>query len=75
MARLIFINGSMNSGKTTSSKLLAEALECEFIDFDDLREEYSELDLVDAFPKVFDEAAVNISAIKLVSSTETNLLQ
>lgn len=35
---LVFISGSINSGKTTTSKLLAEKLGAKFINVDDLND-------------------------------------
>jgi dephospho-CoA kinase len=42
---LVFITGSINSGKTTTSKLLADKLGAEYINFDDLKYLIPGLDL------------------------------
>ena len=42
---IIFINGSINSGKSTVGRLLAEELEYEFVEFDDIRNTISEPDI------------------------------
>ncbi len=51
---IIFINGSINSGKSTAGKLLAEKLGYEFIEFDDIRHTISEPNIEKALPQVFD---------------------
>ena len=51
---LVFINGSINSGKTTTSKLLAKKLKAEFINFDDLNDLIPGFDLAKDIPKTFD---------------------
>ena len=61
MAYLIFMNGSMNSGKTTTSIALATKLGISFIDLDDIREEFGNSDLKDAIPLVLSEAAKRIN--------------
>lgn len=50
---VIFINGSMNSGKTTVGKLLASRLGYEFLDFDDISEAMANFDLGKDLSKVF----------------------
>ena len=42
---VIFISGSINSGKTTTAKALAKKLEAEFIDIDDLNDRIPNFDL------------------------------
>jgi len=42
---LIFISGSINSGKTTTAKALAERLQAEFLDFDDLCSQVADFQL------------------------------
>ncbi|MDO8591974.1 MAG: shikimate kinase [bacterium] len=49
---VIFINGSMNSGKTTVGKLLAKRIGYEFLDFDDISEAMADFDLGKDLPKV-----------------------
>ena len=52
---IIFINGSINSGKSVTGKLLAEKLNFEFIEFDDIRHTMSELKIDEALPMVFEK--------------------
>lgn len=50
---VIFLNGSINSGKTTVGKLLASRLGYEFLDFDDISEAMTNFNLKKDLPKVF----------------------
>ena len=52
---IIFINGSINSGKSTVGKLLAKDLGYEFVEFDDIRNTISEPDIDEALPLVFEK--------------------
>lgn len=52
---IIFINGSINSGKSTVGRLLAKELEYEFVEFDDIRNTISEPDIDKALPLVFEK--------------------
>ena len=63
MAYLIFVNGSMNSGKTTTTRSLSKRLNAGFSDMDDIRDKYAHLQLTDAIPTVLREAArlINVS--------------
>lgn len=61
MTFLVFINGSMNSGKTTTAMNLATKLGTSFIDLDDIRAEYDDLNLSDAIPLVLSKAARRIN--------------
>lgn len=63
MTQLLFINGSMNSGKTTTARLLASTLSYHLIDLDDIRQEYSTLSLEEAIPLVLDDAAMRINTL------------
>lgn len=58
---LVFISGSINSGKSTTAKLLAEKLGAEFIDFDDLRTRSRELEK--DIPKVFEKGIQKINQL------------
>lgn len=49
---VIFISGSINSGKTTTAKALAQKLGAEFIDGDDVKELIPNFDLSRDVPKV-----------------------
>lgn len=52
---IIFINGSINSGKSTIGQLLAEKLDYEFIEFDDVRHTIPEPNIDKALPLVFEK--------------------
>ena len=52
---IIFINGSINSGKSTVGKLLAEKLGYNFVEFDDIRHTIPEPDIDKALPTVFEK--------------------
>jgi adenylate kinase len=52
---IIFISGSINAGKTTTSKLLAERLGWEFFELDEIGDAMPEFELKTDIPKVFDE--------------------
>ena len=62
---LVFINGSINSGKTTVSKLLAEKLRAEFINFDDINDTIPGFDLNKDIPKTFE---LGIKKINLLNA-------
>ena len=51
---VVFINGSINSGKTTVGKLLAERLGFEFLDFDTISGSIDNFNLQKDIPKVFE---------------------
>jgi|JI10StandDraft_1071094.scaffolds.fasta_scaffold50014_8 chloramphenicol 3-O-phosphotransferase len=48
---IIFINGSVNAGKSTTSKLVAEKLNAEWIDVDELAHIIPDFDLQKDIPK------------------------
>ena len=48
---VIFISGSINSGKTTTAKTLAKELGAEFIDIDDVNDRVPNFDLAKDIPK------------------------
>ncbi|HEY1645770.1 MAG TPA: shikimate kinase [Candidatus Saccharimonadales bacterium] len=48
---IVFINGSINSGKTTTGKALANKLSAEFVDVDDLNDRIPNFDLSKDIPK------------------------
>lgn len=48
---IIFISGSINSGKTTTAKALAEKIGAEFIDIDDLNDRIPNFNLESDIPK------------------------
>lgn len=52
---IIFINGSINSGKSTVGQLLAKKLKYEFIEFDDIRHTIPEPNIDKALPLVFEK--------------------
>lgn len=52
---IIFISGSINSGKSTVGRRLAAELGYEFIEFDDIRYQISEPDIDKAVPLVFEK--------------------
>ena len=59
---IIFINGSINSGKTTVSKLLADRLsKVALVEFDDIRNMFSWMPLEEAIPITLD---IGINLIK-----------
>ncbi len=63
---IIFINGSINSGKSTVGQLLAEKLDYEFVEFDDIRHTIPEPDIEKALPLVFEKG------IKLLNELDKN---
>lgn len=58
---LIFISGSINSGKTTTSKLLAKKLDAYFINVDDLNHTIPDFDLKTDLDKSMDLAISKIN--------------
>jgi 2-phosphoglycerate kinase len=58
---LVFISGSMNSGKTTTSSLLAKKIGATFINIDDLRDTIAEFNIETDFPKVITLASETIN--------------
>lgn len=52
---IIFINGSINSGKSTVGRLLAKELGYAFVEFDDIRNTIPEPDIDKALPLVFEK--------------------
>lgn len=63
---IIFINGSINSGKSTVGQLLAEKLNYEFIEFDYIRHTIPESNIDKALPLVFEKG------IKLLNELNKN---
>jgi len=63
---IIFINGSINSGKSTVGRLLAEKFNYEFIEFDDIRHTIPEPNIDKALPLVFEKG------IKLLNKLDKN---
>jgi predicted kinase len=59
---LIFISGSINSGKTTTSKLLAEKLGAKFINVDDLNDRIPNFNLATDLDKSMDLAITEINS-------------
>jgi cytidylate kinase len=49
---LVFINGSLNSGKSSTSRLLAQKLGAEFIDFDEFSRKIPNFQLSKDIPEV-----------------------
>lgn len=60
---LIFISGSINSGKTTASKLLAERLGAAFINVDDLNDTIPNFNLGTDLDKSMDLAIATINEL------------
>lgn len=58
---LVFISGSINSGKTSTSKLLAAKLGAEFINVDDLNDRIPNFNLKTDLDKSFDLAIAEIN--------------
>ena len=58
---LVFISGSINSGKTTTAKALAEKLDAEFIDVDDLNDTIPNFNLANDLDKSMDLAIKTIN--------------
>lgn len=52
---IIFINGSINSGKSTVGRILAKELGFEFVEFDDIRSTIPEPNIDKALPLVFEK--------------------
>lgn len=63
---IIFINGSINSGKSTVGQSLAKKLNYEFIEFDDIRHTIPEPNIDKALPLVFEKG------IKLLNELDKN---
>jgi adenylate kinase family enzyme len=63
---IIFINGSINSGKSTTGRLLAGELGYEFVEFDDIRHTIPEPNIDKALPLVFEKG------IKLLNELDKN---
>lgn len=68
---IVFINGSINSGKTTTGKLLAEELNVEFLDFDTISEAVPGFDVnvKEHLPAVFDEGIRQLNALDLLGKS------
>jgi len=62
IAMLVFISGSINSGKTTTSKLLASKLGAAFINVDDLNDRIPNFNLATDLDKSMDQAIEEINA-------------
>jgi len=60
---VIFISGSINAGKTTTGKLLAQRLGWEFIDFDDFHETIPGFLLDKHLPEVFDKGIQHLNEL------------
>lgn len=58
---LVFISGSINSGKTTASKALAEELDADFINVDDLNDTIPNFNLATDLDKSMDLAIKTIN--------------
>lgn len=59
---LVFISGSINSGKTTTSKALAEKLGAEFVNVDDLNDTIPNFNLATDLDKSMDLAIQTINS-------------
>lgn len=60
---LVFISGSINSGKTTTSKVLAERLGAAFVNVDDLNDTISNFNLATDLDKSMDLAIKTVNEI------------
>jgi len=60
---IIFISGSINAGKTTTGKLLAQKLRAEFLDFDDISHTIPNFDLSKDIPKVFEKGIIKLNQL------------
>lgn len=58
---LIFVSGSINSGKTVTAKLLAEKLGAQFINVDDLNDTIPDFNLATDLDKSMDLAIATIN--------------
>lgn len=58
---LVFISGSINSGKTTTSKILAQKIGADFINVDDLNDTIPEFNLATDLDKSMDLAIKTIN--------------
>lgn len=63
MAKLIFISGSINSGKTTTGKLLAAKISAEFINVDDLNDSIPNFNLATDLDKSMDLAIKTVNQL------------
>ncbi|TAH32224.1 hypothetical protein EYC58_03390 [Candidatus Saccharibacteria bacterium] len=61
MPELVFISGSINSGKTTTSKLLAEKLGADFLNVDDLNDTIPNFNLATDLDKSMNLAIAKIN--------------
>ena len=68
---VIFINGSINSGKTTVGKLLAKRLNFKFLDFDSISGSMKNFDLTKDLPKVF---KIGIKSINDLTTNGKNVV-
>ena len=59
---LIFISGSVNSGKSTTSKLIADKIGAEWLDFDEIAHANPGFDLSKDIPKVIKAGAEAVNA-------------
>jgi hypothetical protein len=60
---VIFINGSVNAGKSTTSKLLAEKLDAEWVDVDEIAHEIPDFDLNKDISKAIELAIKTINKL------------
>lgn len=60
---LVFISGSINSGKTTTAKILAKKLNADFINVDDLNDTIPNFNLATDLDKSMDLAIKTINTI------------
>lgn len=58
---IIFISGSVNSGKTTTGRQLADKLGAVFLDFDDFRDR--NIELKDDIPNVFGKGITRVNEL------------
>lgn len=66
---LVFISGSINSGKTTTSKLLAKKLGAKFVNVDDLNDRIPNFNLATDLDKSMDLAIAEINKHLAMGST------
>lgn len=60
---IVFISGSVNAGKSTTSKLIAEKLNAEWIDVDEIAHAIPNFSLATDIPKALDKTIAHINRL------------
>lgn len=68
---IIFISGSVNAGKSTTSKLIAEKIDAEWIDVDELAYSIENFNLAKDIPKAI---ALTIDTINILTAEGKNVV-